>query len=183
MKKFSNFVVKNKRIIVIISLFLLIPSIIGLLITKTNYDILVYLPSDIETLKGQKILEEDFNMGAFSVSLVDNGVSNKDLAELEKKIREIDCVNEVISINDITGTIIPIEMLPKKLIEKVSSKDSKLLLITFTSGTVGKATVEKILVEFLSMLSGKGLLKDAENAVIKENEIRESPYLFWKKDL
>ena len=60
MNKFSNFVVKNKKIIFIISLLLLIPSIIGLLATKTNYDILVYLPSDIETLRGQNILKDDF---------------------------------------------------------------------------------------------------------------------------
>ena len=77
MNKFSNFVVKNKKIIFIISLLLLIPSIIGLLATKTNYDILVYLPSDIETLRGQNILKDDFKMGAFSVSLVDNDVSGK----------------------------------------------------------------------------------------------------------
>ena len=76
MNKFSNFVVKNKKIILLLSLILLIPAIIGYAGTKTNYDILVYLPSDIETLKGQKILKDDFNMGAFSVSLVDNNISN-----------------------------------------------------------------------------------------------------------
>ena len=130
MQRFSNFVVKNKIIILLISLLMLIPSIIGYSLTKTNYDILVYLPSDIETLKGQNILKDDFNMGAFSVSLVDNRVSEKELVELENKIRNIDCVTNVVSINDITGTTIPLEMIPKKLLDHVSNNNSKLLLIT-----------------------------------------------------
>ena len=147
MKKFSDFIVKNKNIILIVSILLIIPAIIGFFATKTNYDILVYLPSNIETLKGQNILKEDFDMGAFSISLVDNSVSEKDLVDLESKIRSIDCVNEVISINDLTGTGIPVNMLPKKVIDKVSSNDSKLLLITFSSGTSDDETkdaVEKI---------------------------------------
>ena len=119
---------------------MIIPSVIGYITTKTNYDILVYLPSDIETLKGQKILEDDFEMGAFSVSLVDNNVSEKDLLEMENRIREIECVTNVISISDITGTTIPKEMIPKKLLDHVMSEDSKLLLITFSSGTSDEET-------------------------------------------
>ena len=144
MKKFSIFVVKNKLIIILISLLMIIPSIIGYIGTKTNYDILVYLPSDVETLKGQNILKDDFNMGAFSVSLVDNKVSDKDLVELENKIRNIDCVTNVVSINDISGTTIPKEMIPKNLLEKVSSDDSKLLLITFKTGTSDEETTSAI---------------------------------------
>ena len=144
MKKFSNFVVKNKKIIFIISLLLLIPSIIGLLATKTNYDILVYLPSDIETLRGQNILKDDFKMGAFSVSLVDNDVSDKELIALENEIRKIECVNDVVSINDITGTTIPLEILPQNLLNKVTSNDSKLLLITFKTGTSDEETANGV---------------------------------------
>ena len=144
MNKFSNFVVKNKKIIFIISLLLLIPSIIGLLATKTNYDILVYLPSDIETLKGQNILKDDFKMGAFSVSLVDNDVSDKELIALENEIRKIECVNDVVSINDITGTTIPLEILPQNLLNKVTSNDSKLLLITFKTGTSDEETANGV---------------------------------------
>ena len=144
MKKVTNFIVKSKNIILIISLLLLIPAIIGYAKTKTNYDILVYLPSDIETLKGQDILKDDFNMGAFSVSLVDNSVSEKDLIDLENKIRNIDCVTNVVSINDITGTTIPLEMIPKKILDHVSSDDSKLLLITFKTGTSDEETTDAI---------------------------------------
>ena len=144
MQKFSKFVVKNKTIILLISLIMIIPSIIGYVGTKTNYDILVYLPSDIETLKGQNILKDDFNMGAFSVSLVDNSISEKDLIELENKIRNIDCVTNVVSINDITGTTIPLEMIPKKLLDHVVSDDSKLLLITFKTGTSDEETMSAV---------------------------------------
>ena len=144
MKLFSNFVVKNKRIILLVSLVLLIPAIIGYINTKTNYDILVYLPSDIETLKGQNILKDDFNMGAFSVSLVDRSISEKKLNQLENKIREIDCVTNVVSVNDITGTTIPMEMLPKKFLDHVTSDDSKLLLITFSTGTSYVETTDAI---------------------------------------
>ena len=141
---FSNFIVKNKKIILLLSIILLIPAIIGYIGTKTNYDILVYLPSDIETLKGQNILKDDFNMGAFSVSLVDNNISEKDLNNLENEIRKIACVTNVISINDFTGTTIPLEMLPKKLLDRVTSDDSKLLLITFSSGTSDEETASAV---------------------------------------
>ena len=147
MNKFSYFVVKHKKRILILSILLLIPAIIGYLSTKTNYDILVYLPSDIETLKGQKILVDDFNMGAFSISLVDSDISNTDLIKLEDKIRKIDCVSNVVSINDITGTFIPTEILPQKIVERVSNKDSKLMIVIFSTGTSDDETtaaIEKI---------------------------------------
>ena len=144
MNRFSKYVVKYKKIILIISLLLVIPAIIGYMSTKTNYDILLYLPSDIETLKGQNILKDDFNMGAFSISLVDNSVSEKELSGFEDEIRKIDCVTNVISINDLTGTTIPVEMLPKKLLDHVESKDSKLLLITFKTGTSDEETTDAV---------------------------------------
>ena len=144
MHKFSKFVVKNRTLILLISLLMLIPSIIGYIGTKTNYDILVYLPSDIETLKGQEILKDDFGMGAFSVSLVDSSISEKELVELEDKIRDIDCVTNVASISDIAGTTIPIEMIPKKLLDHIASDDSKLLLITFKTGTSDEETTDAV---------------------------------------
>ena len=72
MQKFGEFVCKHKRIILIIMLILLIPSIIGMKATRINYDILVYLPNDIETIQGENILSEDFNMGAFSIILLED---------------------------------------------------------------------------------------------------------------
>ena len=83
MLKFGEFITKHKKIIVILAFLLLIPAIMGFLATRVNYDILVYLPSDIETIQGENILSEDFNMGGFSVVLVD-GMKPKQLAKLER---------------------------------------------------------------------------------------------------
>ena len=91
MQKFGEFVCKHKRIILIIMLILLIPSIIGMKATKINYDILVYLPDDIETIQGENILSEDFNMGAFSIILLED-METKDILKLEDEIKQVDNV-------------------------------------------------------------------------------------------
>ena len=140
MDKFAKFVVKNKKLFILISLILIIPSIIGYFITKTNYDILVYLPSDIETLKGQNILTDEFKMGSFSISIVD-GANDNELSKIENEIREIDCVTEVLSINDVTGIKIPLDMIPKSVLDKVAVGDSRLLLIIFSTGTSDDKTM------------------------------------------
>ena len=124
---FAKLVVKYKTFFAILALILIIPALIGFVATKTNYNILVYLPNDIETLKGQEILAKDFNMGAFSLSVVDD-IPAKELLELEDKIREIGCVNEVMTINDLTGTSIPSEILPNELASKLTVGKTKLIL-------------------------------------------------------
>ena len=144
MMKISELIVKNKKLLVIISLLLIIPSIIGYIKTKTNYDILYYLPSDIETLKGQRILKDDFNMGGFSITLVNENIDPNKLNKLEEKIRDIDVVTNVVSINDLTGTNIPESILPSNLLNKLESKDYKLLLITFSTGTSDEETISAI---------------------------------------
>lgn len=143
MKKIGDMVVKHKISILIITAILIIPSLIGYVKTKVNYDILVYLPDDIETLKGENILTDDFNMGAFSVTVVEN-MADQDLLVLEDKIKEVPAVSKVISIADLTGTTIPLEMLPSEIVDKVSKGDSKLLLITFTESTSDDDTLAAV---------------------------------------
>lgn len=143
MEKFGDFIVKNKLIILIISLLLIIPSIIGYINTRVNYNILVYLPSDIETLKGEEILTNDFNMGAFSITVVDN-MADQDLIKLENQFREIEGVTNVISITDFTGTTIPIDVLPDDIKDKVSKDDSKLVLVTFDESTSNDVTLDAV---------------------------------------
>ena len=143
MKKFGDFICKNKIAILIISLLLLIPAFIGYANTKINYDILVYLPEDIETMKGQNILKEEFNMGAFTIISVDNS-NAKEILECEKEIRKIESVNKVISINDITGTVIPLEILPDELLEKVKNGDKTLMMVTFEETTSHEKTLNAI---------------------------------------
>lgn len=143
MKRLGEKIFKHKLTIVIVSLILLIPSVISYIATKVNYDILVYLPEDIETLKGEKILTDDFHMGAFSITVVEN-MSSKDLLSLEERFRNIDGVNNVISISDLTGTSIPIEILPDKVKDKVAKDNTKLVLITFENSTSDERTLDAV---------------------------------------
>ena len=143
MKSLGKYVVKHKAIIVLISFLLLIPALIGIKNTKINYDILVYLPSDIETLKGEKILTDDFNMGAFSVAIIDN-MNSHDVLKLEDEIKSIDGVEKVVSINDITGTSIPIDVLPDDVVSKFKKGDTQLMLITFRNSTSDDETLDAV---------------------------------------
>ncbi len=143
MNKFGEWVCKHKWLIIIVTVLLFIPAIWGYANTKINYDILVYLPSDIETLKGEEILTDDFNMGAFSISVVEN-MDDKDLISLEDKIRNIDTVTNVVTINDITGVSIPIEILPSSILDKCAKDDTKLMLITFSESTSDDKTLAAV---------------------------------------
>jgi len=143
MKKFEDFIVKNRVSILILTLILLIPALIGMKATKINYDILVYLPEDIETIKGQNILTDEFKMGAFSVSIIDN-MNSKNILNLEEKIRKVSGVEKVISVYDAIGTNIPIDFLPSDIREKVLKDNSDLVLITFGKGTSNEETLAAV---------------------------------------
>lgn len=143
MKKLGKAICKYRKIILIFSILLLIPSILGIKATRINYDILVYLPEDIETIKGEKILSEDFNMGAFSMVLLEN-MQTKDIVKLENEIRKIDNVEKVVSIADIVGTGIPIDMIPNDLKDKIYKDNSTIMLITFKDGISSDTTLETI---------------------------------------
>lgn len=139
----GRFVVKHKLFIVVASLLLCIPSIFGYLNTKINYDILVYLPKDIETMKGQDILAEDFDMGSFAMCIVEN-MDSKDVLDLEDKYKEIDGVVKVISANDLIGTTIPQEMLPSEVTKQYKKGNSELMLVTFKDSTIAIDAIEEM---------------------------------------
>ena len=143
MKKISAFITKKYKLIVLICMLLLIPAIFGYINTKINYDILVYLPKDIETIKGQNILTDNFKTGAFSFVIADNMKSNEVL-NLENKIKDIKGVNKVISIHDLTGITIPIEMIPDNIKEKVIKDNSTIIVVTFQNGTSDETTIEAV---------------------------------------
>ena len=144
MKKFGEFICKHKIIILIIAIILCIPSIYGMLSTRVNYDILSYLPNDIETIKGENILSEDFEMGSFSIVLVKD-MPQKNLINLEKRIRQIDSVGEVIGITDVTGSAIPIDMLPDEILDKIYKEDgTTAVLVTFKDGIAEDRTLDAI---------------------------------------
>ena len=143
MLKLGKFICKHKKTILVIALILLMPAIIGMKTTKINYDILAYLPEEVETVQGQNILKTDFNMGSFSMIIVEK-MKAKDIIKLEEKIRELDNVQKVISIADIIGTSIPIETIPDDIKEKIYKDDSTIILATFKEAISSDATMETI---------------------------------------
>lgn len=142
MKKIGKFITEHSLLIVIISLVLLIPAMIGFISTKTNYDILVYLPEDIETVQGQNILTDEFNLGAFSFVITDADSYN--ILQMEENIKKIDGVNQVISIADVTDTTIPINMLPDDVKDKLYKDDRTVIVVTFKTSTSEETTINAI---------------------------------------
>ena len=143
MEKFGEIICKYRKIILIIALILLIPSIIGIKLTRINYDILVYLPDNIETIKGENILSEEFNMGAFSIIILDN-MPTKEILKLEDEIKKIDNVEMVGSIADILGTSIPIEMLPDDIKDVAYKENSTIMMVTFKEAISSDETLKTI---------------------------------------
>lgn len=143
MKKLAHFITKNSLVIVIVSFLLLIPSFIGMEKTKINYDLLTYLPDDIDTVKGQNVLIDEFGIGAFSFVIVDN-MSAYDLLKMEENIKKIKEVNQVMSIADITDTVIPLDMLPNDILNKIYDNDKTVIAITFKTSTSDEKTINAI---------------------------------------
>ena len=153
MNKVGEFICKNKLTLIILSLIFLVLSVIGYANTKINYDILVYLPDTIETMKGQDILKNYFDMGAFTIISVDNS-SQKEIIDIEDSIRDIDGVNKVLCIDDVIGTTIPFEILPDNVIGKVKNGDSTLVMVTFNESTSNSKTLDAI-EEIRTLMNGK----------------------------
>lgn len=143
MKKISKWISEHSTLIVILSVILLIPAILGYVNTKINYDILVYLPSDIETVEGQNILIDEFGIGAFSFVITDKS-SSIELLDVEDKIKEIDHVNMVLSIADLTDRTIPLDMLPTEVLDKVYKDGKTAIVVTFDTSTSESETIKAI---------------------------------------
>ncbi|MCR5483203.1 MAG: MMPL family transporter [Bacilli bacterium] len=143
MKKLSKWITNNSLLIIIVSVLLLIPSIIGYVHTKVNYDLLVYLPNNIDTIKGQNIMTDEFGVGAFAFVTADYK-NNTEIKALENEIKKIDTVNKVVSIEDITDVSVPLDMLPSEILDKVKKDDTLLILVTFDNGTSSEETINAI---------------------------------------
>ena len=145
MKKFGKLIVKLRIPILILSVLLLIPAAIGYFNTKVNYDILYYLPGDIDTMKGQDILLDDFGKGAYAMVVVD-GMNKKNVSELVKKVEKVDHVASVISYNGIVGDGVPAEILPDKFRSYFENDDSRatLFAIFFDDTTSSTETMNAI---------------------------------------
>ena len=143
MKKCANWITNHSLGITIASLILLVPAIWGYVNTKINYDILVYLPEDIETIEGQNILTEKFGIGAFSFVMVDN-MTSRDILKLQDEIKKINGVEQVASIANITDTAIPISVLPDDIIEKVYHEKETVIVVTFKNSISDENTIDAV---------------------------------------
>lgn len=143
MKKFGTKVVQLRIPILILSLVLLIPSFLGYVNTKVNYDLLSYLPKDIETMVGQDILVDEFGTGAFSMFIV-KGMEPKDVSELCQKIGQVDHVEKVLWYDSVMDLTIPMEMLPDELYKAFNSGEATMMIIIFDETTSADGTMEAI---------------------------------------
>lgn len=143
MKKISDAIVKHRIPILIIVLLMMIPSFIGMQKTRINYDMLNYLPSDMETVVGQELLLDEFGKGAFSFLIVEN-MEPEDVAALKAKVETVDHVATVLWYDSLADLSIPMEMLPQKLYDAFNSGDATMMAIFFDSSTSADVTMDAI---------------------------------------
>ena len=175
MIKFGKAVVKLRIPILILSFLLLIPSAIGYFNTRVNYDILTYLPKDIETMKGQDILLDEFGTGAFSFCVVE-GMEPKDISAMREEMAQVDHVKDVIWYDSILDVSIPMELLPDDLYEFFNNKDadSTLLVVLYDTSMSADETMEAIetirgLVKDQCFISGmSAVVTDTKNLSAQE---------------
>jgi predicted RND superfamily exporter protein len=141
--KFGRSVAKNRWIILVLSIALLLPSVLGMAKTRINYDMLDYLPSNMETVKGQDILMKEFGKGAFSFVIVE-GMQDRDVAKLKTEIEAVDHVDTVLWYDSYVDLSVPKEALPDSVYKKFNSGDTTLLAVFFDTSTSADATMEAV---------------------------------------
>ena len=167
MIKFGKWIVKHRIIILILSVLLLIPSVIGMAMTRVNYDILSYLPKDIETMKGQDILLEDFGKGGFSLVMLD-GMSDKEVSETKAKMMKIDHVADIVWYDTIADISLPKEILPENIYEFFNSDKSTLMAVFFDDTTSSDGTMDAI--KEIRKVAGEQCFVSGMSAIITDTK-------------
>lgn len=175
MKRIANFISHHAKLVLLVMTLLLIPSWIGYKNTGVNYDILSYLPSDLESTQGQEILDKDFKNAATGMLILKG--SDHDADKLKNEILEIDGVEDVISKSSIVGDTVPNEFLPEDIRDAFYAEDSTLLMIKFEESSSSFKTMEaidqiKALESKEKYLSGmSSLVKDTKDLIDHETPI------------
>ena len=190
MKNIAKNIVKGKWIILILALILVVPSILGYKSTDINYDILSYLPSDIETIKGENILTDDFHSGAFSIVVTKN-MSPKDMMILQEQFKKIDSVEKVMSVNDLANIQIPEEakallgkdisitdIFPEEEMTKIAIKYNGLILVTFRNSTSDDKTLAAV-DQMRDMVKDKAEVGGMSAMVLDTKELFNSEMLLY----
>lgn len=175
MKKLRKMIVKHRVLILILSVLLLIPSVIGYLKTRVNYDILYYLPDEIETMVGQDILKEEFGKGAFAMEIVEN-MPYKDVAKVKESIEQVDGVAQVIWYDSAADLSIPVSLLPKDVRDVFNAENSTLMAIFFEDTTSADTTMEAI--DEIRNITGEQCFLSGMSAIVTDTKalsMRETP--------
>ena len=143
LSKIAKGLTRHPSIILTIAIVLLIPSIIGYAMTRVNYDILSYLPKNLNSTRGEDVLENTFHDAATSMLVID-GMDSKDVVTLKKKIEKVPGVNNVIWVDDVADISIPKEMLPTLLKDTFYSDNSTLVLITYDGSSSSNETLDTV---------------------------------------
>ncbi len=167
MEKFGKAVVKLRIPILVVSFALLIPSLFGYMGTRVNYDILSYLPKDIETMAGQDILVEEFGTGAFSMFMAE-GMQPKEVSALKEKIEQVEHVEKVLWYDSFMDVTVPMELLPDDLYEAFNSGDCTLMFIIFDETTSADATMEAI--EEIRRIADRNCFLSGMSAVVTDTK-------------
>lgn len=175
MQKFGRGVVKLRVPILIVSVLLLIPSILGFLSTRINYDILSYLPSDIETMKGQDIMLDEFGKGGFSLVMLD-GMDDKDVEKVKEKIEKVDHVCDVLWYDTLADVSLPKEVLPDDIYDFFNTDNSTMMAVFFDEATSADGSLEAV--KEIRSIAGEQCFVSGMSSVvedIKDLTMQEAP--------
>lgn len=176
MKSFGRFIAKNRILVLIISILLLIPSIFGMVNTRINYDMLTYLPHDLDSMKGQTILNDTFSNAATSMLIIQN-MEPKDIVKLKDKISKVEGVEKAIWISDLLDTSIPKEILTDDIKNTFYSKDSTMIIIKFNEDASSDITQNAI--TDIRGIAGKQCFLSGASAIVKDTKDlsdKEAPF-------
>ncbi len=169
MIRFGKWVVKHRSLILIIGILLLIPSAFGYFHTRVNYDILNYLPDEIDTMKGQEIMVDEFGTGAFSMCVVE-GMSDKDISKMRKEMCKVDGVKDVLWYDSFLDLSVPVEMLPDNIKDVFINKnaDSTILFVLYPNSISADETMDAI--ENLRKVMNKQCYLSGMSAVVTDTK-------------
>ncbi len=173
LSKIAKILTRNPKIIVMIAVLLLIPSAYGALKTGVNYDILSYLPQDLDSTKGEKVLEDTFHDAATSMLIIDN-MPSKDVTELKDKIKNVDGINDVVWVDDIADISVPSEILPDVLKDAFYNEKSTLMIVTYKGSSSSGETltalgnVKKLLNKQCFLSGFSAIIKDTKDLADQE---------------
>ncbi|MEE1105869.1 MAG: MMPL family transporter, partial [Ruminococcus sp.] len=163
--KLGKAVVKGRILILIVALLLLIPSVFGMIFTRVNYDMLNYLPDSLDTVKGQRIMLEDFGKGAFSF-LIFEDMDDRQISAVADEIKEVDHVADVLAYSDVTGGSVPAELLPDDVYHAFNADGDTLVAVFFDTSSSADETMDAI--GKIRAIAGKNCLVSGISAMVTD---------------